>query len=242
MKDLVCVVADKQIAATLEELLLRRRALGIRPVEAEILVHPHHDPGCYARPADLLRGYRHAAEHALIVLDHAWEGVPAASGAALEALIDEKLEEAGMADWAVPVVIDPELETWVFSASPHVPDVLGWKLSWSPIREALEERNPWAAADAKPADPKAAIEYILRRTGKSRSASLFRRLARKVNTAGCRDRAFLRLKELLRGWFPRPSSSGGGRPNGPAPGRTHDVEYQTRTRKKLPEVALPSRR
>ena len=51
MKDLVCVVADRQIAATLEELLLRRRALGIRPVEAEILVHPHHDPGCYARPA-----------------------------------------------------------------------------------------------------------------------------------------------------------------------------------------------
>ena len=57
MKDLVCVVADRQIAATLEELLLRRRALGIRPVEAEILVHRHHDPGCSARPADLLRGY-----------------------------------------------------------------------------------------------------------------------------------------------------------------------------------------
>ena len=132
MKDLVCVVADKQIAATLDELLLRRRALGIRPVEAEILVHPHHDPGCYTRPADLLRGYRQAAEHALIVLDHAWEGVPAASGAVLEALIDEKLEEAGMADWAVPVVIEPELEAWVFNASPHVADVLGWKPSWSP--------------------------------------------------------------------------------------------------------------
>ena len=239
MKDLVCVVADKQIAATLDELLLRRRALGIRPVEAEILVHPHHDPGCYARPADLLRGYRQAAEHALIVLDHAWEGVPAASGAALEALIDEKLEEAGMADWAVPVVIEPELEAWVFSPSPHVADVLGWKPSWSPIREALEERNLWAAADVKPADPKKAIKYILRRTGKSRSASLFRRLARRVNTAGCEDRAFLRLKDLLRGWFPPVSPSGGGRPNGPSPGRTQDVECETRTRKKLIEVALP---
>jgi hypothetical protein len=202
MKDLVCVVADRQIAATLQELLLRRRGLAIRSVEAEILVHPHHDPGCYARPADLLRGYRSAAEHALIVLDHAWEGVPAASGVALEALIDEKLEEAGMSDWAVPVVIEPELEAWIFSASPHVPDVLGWKPSWPPIREALEERNLWVAADAKPIDPKAAIEYILGRTGKSRSASLFRRLARKVNTADCRDRAFLRLKDLLQAGFP----------------------------------------
>lgn len=62
MKDLVCVVADKQIAATLDALLLRPRALGIRSVEAEILVHPHHDPGCYARPADLLRGYRQVAD------------------------------------------------------------------------------------------------------------------------------------------------------------------------------------
>ena len=239
MKDLVCVLADKQIAATLEALLRRPRALGIRSVEAEILVHPHHDPGCYARPADLLRGYRHAAEHALIVLDHAWEGVPAASGVALEALIDEKLEEAGMADWAAPVVIEPELEAWVFSPSPHVPDVLGWKPSWSPIREALEERNLWAAADAKPTDPKAAIEYILGRTGKSRSASLFRRLARKVNTTDCRDRAFLRLKDLLQGWFPPASSSGGGWPNDPSPERRHNVKFETRTRKKLIEVALP---
>ena len=175
----------------------------------------------------------------MIVLDHAWEGVPAASGAALEALIDEKLDEAGMADWAVPVVIEPELEAWVFSPSPHVPDVLGWKPSWSPIREALEERNLWVAADAKPTDPKAAIEYILGRTGKSRSASLFRRLARKVNTAGCRDRAFLRFKKLLQGWFPPGSANRGGQTNDPSPGRTYNVEYKIRTRKKLIEVALP---
>ena len=214
MKDLVSVVADKQIRATLEALLLRRRALGIGPVEAEILLHPNHDPGCYARPADLLRGYRQAAEHALIVLDHAWDGVPVTSGAELEALIEEKLEQAGMADWAVPVVIEPELEAWVFSNSPHVPEVLGWKGSWSAFRKALDEQNLWTAADAKPADPKAAIQYVLGRTGKSRSASLFRRLARRVNTAGCQDRAFRRLKELLQGWFPPVSATGGGQPNG----------------------------
>ena len=56
-----------------------------------------------------------------------------------------------MADWAAPAVIDPELEAWVFSASPHVPDVIGWKQSRLPIRKALEVRNLWAAADAKPA-------------------------------------------------------------------------------------------
>ena len=250
MKDLVCVVADKQIKATIEELLRRPLSLGIRPIEAEFLLHPHHDPGCYARPADLLRGYRQAAEHGLIVLDHAWDGVPVTSGVELEVLIAEKLDQAGMADWAVPVVIEPELEAWVFSASPYVPDLLGWKGPWPAFRKALEERNLWTAPDAKPADPKAAIEYVLGRTGKSRSASLFRRLARKVNTAGCQDRAFLRLKELLQAWFPpvastavggqsTPSTLGGSQPTGRSRGRTNNVEHHTRTRKKLIEVALP---
>ena len=238
MKDLVCVVADKQIAATLEELLRRYRALGIRPVKAEFLVHPNHDSGCYARPTELLAGYRQAVEHALIVLDHEWEGVPTTSGIALEALIDKKLKEAGLADWAAPVVIEPELEAWVFSASPHVPDVLGWKRSWSPIREALEAQKLWTATDAKPANPKKAVQWILGRTGKSRSASLYRRLARKVNTGGCQDRAFLRIKDLLQAWFP-PVSSPSGQPNGPSPGRTQNVKFETRIRKKLIEGTLP---
>ena len=94
MKDLVCVVADKQIKATIEALLQRPGALGIRDVEAEVLLHPNHDPGCYDSPTDILRGYRQDAEHALIVLDHAWDGVPSESGPALEALIDEKLKQA----------------------------------------------------------------------------------------------------------------------------------------------------
>ena len=240
MKDLVCVVADKQIKATIEGLLQRPGALGIRDVEAEVLLHPNHDPGCYDSPTDILRGYRQDAEHALIVLDHAWDGVPAESGPALEALIDEKFRQAGMADWAVSLVIEPELEAWVFSTSPHVSTVLGWK-GPSSIRKTLEEQKLWRAEDFKPADPKAALEYILGRTGKSRSSSLFRKLAsRVISTAGCEDRAFLRLKTLLQGWFPRISStSGGGQPDGPFTRGANAVEYETRTRRKLIEVALP---
>ncbi len=265
MKDLVCVVADKQIRAAIEGLLQRPSALGIRRVEAEILLHPTHDSGCYANPADILRTARRDAKHALIVLDYAWDGVPAASGAELEERIAERLGRTGLAGWAVPVVIEPELETWVFSDSPHVPEVLGWKGPSSTFRKTLEERDLWKAADAKPADPRAALEYILKRTGRSRSSSLYRRLAGRVNTAGCRDRAFLRLKGLLQDWFPPvPPTSDGGQPGGPsrrvvsctahdgpiAPETedshltvdersTNTVEDEVRTRRKLIEVALP---
>lgn len=165
MMDLVCVVADKQIRAALSGLLERPRALGIRPITKEILLHPEHDPGCFHRPALILRGYRQAAEHALILLDHDWDGVPTTSGADLEARIDEKLGSAGMADWAAPVVIDPELEAWVFGASPHVAEALGWTDPAS-LRETLEQRGIWKLDALKPADPKAALEYVLGRTGK----------------------------------------------------------------------------
>ncbi len=238
MMDLVCVVADKQIRAALAGLLERPRALGIRPITKEILLHPEHDPGCFHRPALILRGYRQVAEHALILLDHDWDGVPTTSGADLEARIDEKLGSAGMADWAAPVVIDPELEAWVFGSSPRVAEVLGWTGPGS-LRETLERRGFWKPDALKPADPKAALEYVLGRTGKGRSASLFRRLAQRAGARSCRDRAFLRLRNLLRSWFP-PDSSGkdGGRAGGSSRSGAN-VEHGTRTRKKLIEVALP---
>ena len=238
MKDLVCVVADKQIAATLDELLLRRRALGIRPVDAEILVHPHHDPGCYARPADLLRGYRQAAEHALIILDHAWEGVPAASGATLEALIDEKLEEAGMADWPSPSLSSP---SWRRGSSALRPTSrtcsAGSRLVPHPRGSRRTESMGGRGREARRSEEGDQVHSSA--DGEEPFGVTLPPARAQVNTAGCEDRAFLRLKDLLRGWFPPVSPSGGGRPNGPSPGRTQDVEYETRTRKKLIEVALP---
>ena len=145
-----------------------------------------------------------------------------------------------MARWAVPVVIEPELEAWVFSASPHVSRVLGWKDQSSVLREALKKRDFWKPGDPKPADPKAALKYVLGKTGKSRSSSLFRELAQKASTKGCQDRAFLRLKNLLQDWFPPNSSTNGhGKADGPSEQGTDIVVHKMKTRRKLIEVALP---
>ena len=238
--DLVCVVADGQIEATISALLNRPRALGIRPVIAEIVRHTESDPGCYERPADILRGYRKDAEHALIILDHAWQGVPAETGAELESLIEEKLRREDMAGWAVPVVIEPELEAWVFSASPHVDQILGWRGRDPGLRRALEDRNLWKPGNSKPVDPKAALEWATRQAGKRRDTPLYRELARKVSTRGCRDPAFLRLKKLLQGWFPQdPSCSGNPGHDVPPGSGPNSMEPDVKTGKKLIEAALP---
>src|SRR6266542_2862642 len=112
MKDLVCLAADKNIEAAVRGLLARPEALDIRDVTYDVFVHPRRDPGCYHEAHVFLRAFRRDYAHALVVFDRAWEGAPAQEAALLEGAVRERL---GTDDWADVVVIDPELEVWVWS-------------------------------------------------------------------------------------------------------------------------------
>ena len=142
-----------------------------------------------------------------MVLDRAWDGVPAPTGEELERLLGEALDRDLGAGWAHPIVIDPELEVWVFADSTHVDGALGWADQKPDLRSALRERQLWPDGVAKPSDPKAAVEWALRRVGKPRSSSIYREIAQRVTFTRCQDRAFLRLKQLLGQWFPRTNGS-----------------------------------
>lgn len=200
MIDLVCLLADKSIEAAIDGVLRRPEALGIRAIAFETIVHPRRDPGCFHEAGELLAGYTGRADHALIVLDRAWQGAPADTGPELERQLELSLE-VSTAGWARAVVIDPELEVWIFSDSPHVAAVLGWPQPMGEMRSALENEDLWRDGDAKPKDPKATVDWLLHRTRRPRSSSLFRELAGKVSLQRCEDRSFLRLASLLRGWF-----------------------------------------
>lgn len=198
MIDLVCLAADKNIEAALAGILRRSSSLGIREVEHETIVHPHRDPGCFHQSGELLRGFRSRGTHALVVLDRAWDGAPPVTGAELEARLEASLD---LRDWARAVVIEPELEAWVWSDSPHVARSLGWREGMAALRGALVAQNLWHPESGKPRDPKAAVEWVLRNTRTPRSSSIFRELALSVSLARCEDRAFLRLKGLLVSWL-----------------------------------------
>ena len=200
--DLLCLVADKNMEAAVSGLLSRPRALGIRPIAPELLIHPEHDPGCFHDGVEFLRGLRARADQALIVLDLAWQGVPAESASELEGQLETNLAQAGMEDWARAVVIEPELEAWVFGRSKHVPATLGWPESSEGLRSALTAGGLWPTEEHKPPDPKAAMEWALRRVAIPRSSSIYRQLAAKVGTKKCTDRAFVRFRGLLQDWFP----------------------------------------
>lgn len=205
MIDLVCLVADRSIEAAIDGVLRRPEALGIRAISFETIVHPHRDPGCFHAAGTLLAGYVDQARHALVLLDRQWAGAPAGTGADLERLLEASLGAVAEAEWAQAIVIDPELEVWAFSDSPHVATTLAGGGSADAMRRALVEAGLWVEGESKPRDPKEAVRWLLRRSRQPLSSSIFRDLAGTVGFGRCSDRSFLRLKDLLQRWF------GGGR-------------------------------
>jgi hypothetical protein len=198
--DLVIVVADKDIEQAVLGLLTRAPSLGIRPALAmKVLVHPQRDPGVFKSGHDLIATFSDTASHALLILDHAWSGAPATPVEA-ETSVEERCAPAWR-DRARCVCIEPEVEAWVWSDSPHVASALGWS-SLTELRTWLEREGLWGPAEHKPRDPKAAFQRATRERGRVPSSAIFNKLASSVGLARCTDRAFLRLRETLTTWFP----------------------------------------
>jgi hypothetical protein len=200
MKDLVILVADSQQRRTLEVLLSERyQSLGIRQPEYDVFTHSGHDPGVYREGGRFLSTFRGQYDYALAVLDAEWDGSPGAAGQ-IARKVQNDLDDYGWRQRSAVIVIQPELEAWVWSESPLVYQRLG--LGRNEILRIANERGLWQSGQRKPMKPKALLEEVLRRTGISRSASLFGNLARGVGLTRCEDPAFRQLQEILRQWFP----------------------------------------
>lgn len=199
--ELVILVPDKDIEQTIHHLLSRPASVGMRPLRSfKLISHPGHDPGVYHTGHNLLRAFEGEAECALVLLDLAWDGVPSQDPARIESDVEATCH-AVWGDRCRCVCIAPEVETWVWSDSPHVAKALGWS-SLSELREWLAREKLWPEGLSKPPDPKQAFEHAARHRRVVASSSIFGRLAREVSFRRCQDRAFLRLLDILRSWFP----------------------------------------
>ncbi|HEY4561677.1 MAG TPA: hypothetical protein VIJ36_01795 [Thermoanaerobaculia bacterium] len=200
-KDLVFLVPDKNIEASVKGLLHRPEALGIQPVTFDLFVHPERDPGCLLRGPDFLRQFLGQYYCALIVMDHEGCGREMEDRTFLEAYLEDLLERTGW-DHAAAVVIAPELESWIWSDSPRVDRALGWERRPATLRDWLRAQGLLGAGATKPIRPKQAMELALWTVRKPRSSSIYLELAQSVSTDRCTDPAFLKLKRCLREWFP----------------------------------------
>lgn len=201
-KDLVILVADGTMEFAVRGIINRSQAIKIREVTPVFYVHPEHDPGCALRGHSFLATFAKQFAHALIMLDHKGSGQEKSTRENLEAEIEERLSQSGWGNRATAVVIDPELEMWVWSDSPHVDSILGWEGRKPALRLWLQQNRYLQANQVKPENPKETLELALKVVGKPRSSSLYKHLAQKVSFERCVDPSFVKLKTILQTWFP----------------------------------------
>ncbi len=199
--DLVVVVADGGIEQAVRGVLARHQSIGIRPLRGVEFPKLHKlDEGAYSSGHEIASLYRDTHEHAMIIFDFAWEGRPRNNPADMIRDVENKLRPT-WGDKGRCVVIDPELEVWVWSDSPHVASALGWR-TMPELRGWLESNHVWKQDEIKPGDPKAAYELAIREKKVQKSNATFRHLAEKVSLRRCSDPSFLMLLQILGSWFP----------------------------------------
>lgn len=201
-KDLVVLAADQSMGLVVEGLLGRTKPFRIREVKSTIYVHRSRDPGCLKEADAFLRPFHRQYRHALVLFDRKGCGREGSRRENIEREIEGRLSRSGWDDRAAAIVIDPELEVWIWSGSPLVERVFGWTGKSPDLRSWLSERGHWSAGQMKPDHPKRAVVEALERTRIARSSSLYVELAKKVGLDRCADPAFGKLKATLKGWFP----------------------------------------
>lgn len=198
--DLIALVPDADTEWTIRTLLEKRcQSLQIKPVQFKIIRDSMRDNGVFYNAPILLRPYIKQTQHALIIFDYEGSGQEhQKSVQEIETDVEERLQKAG---WDVAqicvIVLNPELEIWVWSSSPHVAQVLG--VSFEELQN-FKEGLP-LAPNGKPQHPKEAMQVVLRRSKQPFSARIFQELAERVslNTS---ERAFDKLRAVLQQWFP----------------------------------------
>ncbi len=199
--NLLILVADRNMEAALQGILTRRKSLGIRQIDADIRRHPRQDGGCCREGVEYLSAFARSYTHALLLFDREGSGREEDSAEDLERELEGKLKTAGWNDRAGVIVLDPELEIWVWSDSPHVDDQLGWAGRKLDLRTWLRKQQLLKPRQQKPDRPKEALEAALQVVRLPRSSAIYKALAQKVSLARCSDRAFLKLKTILQAWF-----------------------------------------
>lgn len=200
--ELVVLAADLDIEQAVMGLLSRPEALKIRRIEPKFLRDPQagHDGGTFKRASGVLEPFSADPScRAMVLFDRAWEGAPSGYANVLAARVEQRLAPK-WGDRARCIVLDPEIEIWVFSDSPHVDRTLGF--SDGELRGWLREKGLWPQGQPKPSDPKTAMRQALRRSRIKPSASLFYEIASRVSLERCTDPCFGQFVDALRNWFP----------------------------------------
>jgi hypothetical protein len=204
MKDLIVLVADKNMQFAMQGGLDRPESLRTHAISFDFRQHPGRDGGARANGAQVLALEKARFSHALLVLDHEGSGAGELGALALEMQLDEQLKST-WSDRAKAIVIAPEVDIWMWGSDNKLAEVLKWPRQES-IRDWLRDAGFDVMENGKPQRPKEALEAVFRVCKRPRSSAAYQQIAAGISLARCGDPAFLRLRGQLQRWFPLDAS------------------------------------
>ena len=201
--DLIVLVADSNMRAGMQALLGRREILASGgPIKFQVVAHPHRDPGVRQTCHDFLRPFLRRASHALVMFDREGSGAEVQPRDEIEEEVQRRLDANGWSERSAVIVIEPELEAWIWADWQACRAALGFQPSSADLRSWLVGSGYLPrGCPQKPPRPKEAFEAMLRRLGRPRSSSLYGAIAEHACFESCRDPAFQRLRSTLESWF-----------------------------------------
>ncbi len=203
MKDLVISVADSYQEKVLEALLPRIPfASGTSIFTYDIIRNPGHDPGSYNDSHELLRSFSNQYRYALVVFDFEGSGVEhLKTREQIEGEVQGLLSTSGWGDRCCVIVINPELENWMWINNINVERAIGWEKQMS-LYDWARENGYLEEGAIKPSRPKETLEEALRISETSKSASIYKNIATRVSYRDCVDPAFQKMINQFLKWFP----------------------------------------
>lgn len=202
MKDIIILVADGCQEKLIEGLLPRiPNSSNTKPFTYDIYKHPEHDSGCCNDSQEILRPFINQYRYAIVILDY--EGCGHESNKScqeVEQIIEGKLRSNGWEGRNVAIVVNPEIENWVWINSQHVEAAIGWNSDQS-LYDWSRTSGFLAQGDSKPIRPKETFEKALKKSNTSKSSAIFKKISTKVSYKKCEDEAFKKLLSKLIEWF-----------------------------------------
>ena len=133
--------------------------------------------------------------------------------------VETDLSRNGWADRTKAIVIDPELEVWVWGDLVQTSGILGWGQDVANLRRHLSSRGLWEPCDRKPSDPKGAMRTAMECAApgrrRKRSARIFHEIADSAAVDHCQDPAFKRTQAYPPGVVSTDRGNMIGRPSPP---------------------------
>ena len=197
MEDLGLIVADKNMEFTLKGIFSRPESLGIRSITFQINVHYGHDGGVRTNGPETLALLRSKFSHGIVMLDLEGSGADG-DAASVERDLNDRLKTT-WGDRAKAIVIEPELDAWIWGSDNAIRQALGCSIA--DIRPRLREAGFEFQPNSKPTRPKEAFELLMRELREPRSSSHYEKITSSISLARCVDPAFIRLRESLQHWF-----------------------------------------